>query len=564
MVTGDGFGRLIRPAQVTPLPSAVTQADNPLPEAIAGLGRFLESRARPELMRRAADAGAQDGAAGTIQNRPIITDMDEAYLSAARQAYLAREEGLRDEKLDDLAAQFAGDPQGFENAAREAMTGVVTGAAPTYAVAIEQSWARGIQRRLRPILRARQAADAATAKDNIDARVATLRGRLQALARVGELGGDEAAEVQEELDRLWGEKQANPLWRYGAAENERERAALAGEVAGLSLGRQLLTDFETMVASGKTALEARATALSNLNTAFETNEALRMLPEAERKRIRGMADDAFTNAFEARAALRRAEEDAEREADRQQRERYEANFNTYLPMADSGALTIPQINALADRGEITQRQADALRSQTRAAATRAYTEQRRAQAAERQAAAAERSAAADERRAAREGAQNMVYDLRDRAETDPDGALREARRLHAAGVLNRADLNSVRNAAQSEWNDDDKERIAGMRQQLRSMRLPPERMDVVESRYRQWADQNPNATTQARDLAARSFVQTAAAAGAASISPTRELRTLQQVREERRAVEGSAMPDEVKAERLDALNREERRIRAAQ
>lgn len=576
MAVGDGFGRLLSPNQLTPLPSAAQTAPNPLPEAIARAAGELERRVKPAAIERARRIGEADGAAGVVQDRAILSDMDAAYAEAAQSAYLAREQMQRDVELDDLALQFEADPDGFLNAADQKMRGVLAGAAPQFAPMIEQSWRSGIQRRARPIARRRQTLQAQKDKDDIDARLGQARSTLQALARNGELGGPEAEEALIAFDDLLALKQRNPLWKYGEAEAARDRAVLTGEIAGLSLGRQLLVDFDTMTApvseggQGLTALHARAKALEALNTAFETNEVLKGMGEAERARIRRMADDAFTQQFEARTALRKAEEDAEREAERQQRERYEQAFNTLLPIADAGGMTEAQVRAARERGEITPRQEDALLSQVRAARSRDLAQERMARAAERSAAAAERSAEADARREAREGSQAITYDLRDLAETDPDEAMRRAQRLLASGVLTRADFNSIRGTARAEWGSDDRLRVGDMSRWMRSVRLPPERVQEFTADYRRWLDANPNATSQQRDAWMDGYKKHVAQrtaprpGGVTSGGAPAPMRTLAQVRADIAAVQRSALPQAQKASRIDELNREERRIRAAQ
>lgn len=570
MPLGDGYGQLLRPGGVTPLPSGVQSAPDPMPEALANLGQAIERRVKPVLIERAAQAGEREGNAGTPQSRMILTDMDAAYVSAARQAYLARTATDRDDVLDRLFVEHQADPEAFEAAARQAQQEAVQGAAPDFAIDLELGWERGIQRRGQRLAIAKRDLDSRRARDDVDARVATLQGTLEAAARGGTLGEADAQEAMAEYNRLIDEKVANPIWGYTAAEAQRDRAVFAGRLASLEIGRSVVTEFETNITGGMTTRQAESVARANLAKAFEENPALAGLPEAERTRLLGVADNALKERLEVLSAERRAEEEAEREAKAQERERHQTNFGNLLLGADSGELSEADINAALARGDISPVQADTLRGNTRAAASRARTEENRAIADRRRAEADARRADAEanreereNRRDAREGqrerAQDRVFELEDMAETDPDGAERAALRDYQNGVITERQYRSIRNRARGERNSDDGARLDGTRSRMRQSRARPEELNTMESRYRDYLDRNPNATAEQRDRWHSAFLSDWERRRGQGAAPRGAVRSLAQIDADINAVRNNrSLTPADRARRLNALQQERR------
>jgi hypothetical protein len=593
MALGDGFGQLIRPTGVTPIASSPVVVGNPLAETLGNLASEVERRVKPVVVDQAAQAGLQDGAAGVSQDRVPITDMDVAYMRANRAAYIARVETDRDATLEDLALNHQFDPQTFEAKAREEQAKTISQADPKFAVDIEMGWERGIARRAVALQRNKVRVDLARAKDDIDARLGTLKGTIETNARNGTLASDEAQEALESFNRLVDEKAANPAWGYSTQEAARDRVIMAGRVGALSAGRLVGNAFEESLNGGDIVEVAKAKARKTLYEEFDKNPALTGMGEAERNRLLAIADNDLTE----RATLAREEKRAIDEQEKLQsdaiKDKQRTNFDNLHIAAESGGLSNDVIGGYEARGDISPEQGRALRARNereirqeqsdqrreesarRADEHRARAEASRAEADRRRASAEERRASADAARdltraerertkETREAGRDMVYDLRDLADTDPDAALTQARRLLGNGAITRAQFETVKSSVQSELQSDDRERMAEVRTHMKSLGAKSEDIEYAERLYRRDLDAGKFETAAQRDNWVSTFKQNYGRTAAGRASPTGSSRTLAQVNGELEAARRNrAMPVAQKAAMIDRLTRERRALISA-
>ncbi len=258
MALGDGFGQLIRPTGVSPIASAPTVVRDVLGDVLTGLASEVERRVKPIAIDQAAQQGRVDGDAGINQKVASFTDVGQAYVSANRQAYLARVNTDRDETLEDLSLIHQADPKGFEDAANEARSKAIQGAGREYAVQIEQGYDRGIKRRLTRIARQRQSLDLTESKASIDARMTTLKSQIEGFASNGELASEESIYAMIDLANLRNEKVDNPLFTYSADQALQESAKFSRRVASLAIGREAEIYFEAAITAKKSATLAFA------------------------------------------------------------------------------------------------------------------------------------------------------------------------------------------------------------------------------------------------------------------------------------------------------------------
>ncbi len=553
MPLGEGYGQLIRPTGTTPLQSGVRTFDPGIGEALTGLGQEIGRRVKPALMDEAATKGRLEGDAGIQSDVIPITDIDLAYKRANEQAYLARNDIDRDETLAALEQQFGADPEKFQLAALEAKSAQIKGARGSLAVAVEQSWDRAITRRTTGLAKAKVQRDLKKSLDDIDVGIARNRAVLEAAARNGTLGSDEAQEAMQKLQEGIKGKVENPLSTYTAVEADRDLRVVSGQLASLTVGRTVATTFADAMTGGDTIAGAEAKARAGLLEAFSTNPALAGLDQAERARLLKVADDALVeNASQARRL--KADADAEeRAATAALREKHQTNYYTLLPAADAGGLTIAEINKREAAGDISAPQADALRGNTRAAASRAETARNQAIAAARRAKAdAEREA----RLSAKEAGRGLVYRLIDDADLDPDGALAEATRARGAGIITEAQLRSIERAARAELNSDDKERVAQTRDVMKRLGAKSEDVSMMARQYRLALDQNPDWGEEERDRFHETFQKRYVAQTGRKSSPTGQVRSVPQIQADIMATTRSNAPANVKAQKLDRLRNE--------
>ena len=498
MPLGDGFGNLIRTPGITPLSSGVQAVRNPAGDILQNLGQEVENRVKPLMIERARQAGLRDGDNGTIQNRVPITDMDVAYEQAARKAYVARANIDREAILKGLADEHQYDPDGFQQKALEARQEILSKAQPEYAVQIEQSWDRDIQRRASIIHHAKRDKDAQEAKSAVDARIQSIQGALEAHANNGTLQSQAAQELQTELTGLIDQKVANPIWNYTNEHAQRDNRILASRLTAITAGQEVLSIFTNAQSQGKTVLEAEALARESFRQRFVNDPMLANLPPDQQQQLRGMADNALNARVQVAREEERAKQAQEREAEKAHNERLRDNFDSLLPAADAGQLSIARIAQEREAGNINARQADSLIGQVRAA-------QSRAEQLARQTRAAERGAAAQARAAASLSRLEHKYDLQDRAMTDPDGALAQAQEDFRNGRISRSDLRAVETAARSENNSDDDLRMRETGRLAQQYRLGGSgsrgvlARQQLEDSYKAWIDQHPNATSVERD-----------------------------------------------------------------
>lgn len=499
MAIGDGFGNLLRQVGTTSRPSGVTVVSDPLGQALGNLGQAIENRVKPIVIEAAADEGARDGADGTPKERLPITDANVAYNRAARLTYRNKTNLDRDAALDELANQFTYDQKGFEAAAAQALQDTLSKTEPEYSVEIEQGWQRQIQSKSLRIAKASLQNLTQETVASTTARLDNLKGRLESAARNGMMGDAESKELLAEYQSILNEKVVNPIFKYTDAQMANDVKFMNGNLAALSVGKMVKDTFIKDLEKGEMIYVADANARKSFEEMFAKNPDLANMSEVDKQKLKNAADNALT----AELSIARNEEKAKREEERKVEEETRAKqkdtYDAAWGAADSGALSIGEINAMKARGEIDGRYERSLIGTLRAGQNRRNAEARQVRAAERSAAADERRAAAESRRARSDGGRGRYYDLMDLAETDPDAAVSMARTLRSSGGLTEPQLRSVTLHARSENNSDDSFRKRDLRETMRGLRLPDERAAKILDSYDRWVDANPQATAAQRD-----------------------------------------------------------------
>lgn len=199
MATGSGIPQPRGPvtSDITPQVSLPSVGDD-YDRMAETFSRFNANVFRPELIRRAAVIGAQEGtdiAEGEGEYRPLLAfgDVAEAREAALSAAYLARARGDIDESEGQLRRESELNPEGYRSAADAQIAGFTRGAPPQFAADIEAYARDRYAGGYAAIAEQRATRDRQETAQALGVRVATLSERLIALAGQG---GTETPEYQ--------------------------------------------------------------------------------------------------------------------------------------------------------------------------------------------------------------------------------------------------------------------------------------------------------------------------------------------------------------------------------
>lgn len=283
----------------------------------------LTEAAKPNLIRRAQAAGLEEGAAiaeGKQEYRaPRFTfgDVAAARQAAVEAAFDARIRSDVDARDKELKREFRYDPQGYEQAAGEMVSGFIQGAPPEFAVAVEQ-YARGVTAgSLSTIADARIARDDMETNQALTVRVNELTERMVALAsKPGGMDTPEYAEAANERLALQDQRQDNPAILYSPEQRALDDDKTDEAVLGASVARTAVQAYSD--AGGGQAGLAAATRF--LNAEVLNGEAFSDLPPERRARVNRDALEQVRTYSAADREEKRLEAEQERERRAAERE----------------------------------------------------------------------------------------------------------------------------------------------------------------------------------------------------------------------------------------------------
>ncbi|MBJ7484363.1 hypothetical protein [Brevundimonas sp.] len=283
--------------------------------------RFAEA-AKPNLIRRAQARGAIEGAeiaAGEREYKaPLFQfgDVAAARQAAVESAYDARTREDIDARLTTLRQEYRFDPEGYEAASREAVSGFIQGAPSDFAVQVE-TYAQGkASDGLRAVSEARTVRDEQEVVQALGVRAVTLQERLIAFGAEGRMGEAEYAETMAEYQALQDQRAGNPAVLYSEDQRLADDDKLDSAILTANIGRLSVNEYTDN--GGGMAGYAAATRF--LRTEVLEGEAFKdQTPEA-RQRIYRDATTQLNQYSAVEREERKVQQEEERQANAARRE----------------------------------------------------------------------------------------------------------------------------------------------------------------------------------------------------------------------------------------------------
>ncbi|WP_292229313.1 hypothetical protein [Brevundimonas sp.] len=283
----------------------------------------LSEAAKPNQIRRAQARGMEEGAAIAAGEKDYVAprftfgDVAAARQSAVETAYSARVRSDVDARERQIRRDFRYDPIGYEQAAKEMVSGFIQGAPPDFAVAVEQ-YATGVTASgLSSVADARSQRDEAETNQALTVRVRELDERLIALA--SQPGGQDAPEylaAADERQSLQQQRQDNPAITYSPEQRALDDNKVDEAVLGAGIARVAVQAYSD--AGGGQAGLAAATRF--LNAEVLQGEAFKDLTPERRARVNRDALEQVRVFSAADREEKRLQEETERAARAAERE----------------------------------------------------------------------------------------------------------------------------------------------------------------------------------------------------------------------------------------------------
>lgn len=367
---------------VTNLPPTVDLRTNDAEvwDAIDRRARRFDEIAKPDLIRRAERAGAAEGLAyakGEIARpeRGILFggDVAQAREAALGVAYQSQVRGDIDAQEEALRREHRYDPEAYERAAGEMVSGFIQGADPEWAVDVETYGRSLTQRGLSAVAGAREARDEQRTVQGIGVRRAQLQERMIALAAQGKIEGSVdylAASV--EYNQLQDDSEGNPAILYSPEQRAKDDETLTIGVAGAAVGAEAIQEYTDN--GGGPPGTAAATRLLR-ERILDGDQFSSMTPEMRSRLYR----ESVTN-LNARSQAdreeRRAQAEEERVANEARRDRvgsYRFRIETGDSISEAELREDPTLED-ADRAQLLRASSAAARREAAQAATDARLE----------------------------------------------------------------------------------------------------------------------------------------------------------------------------------------------
>lgn len=282
----------------------------------------LSDAAKPNLIRRAQARGVIEGteiAAGEREYKaPIFQfgDVAAARQAAVESAYQARTRQDIDARLDSLRREHRYDPEAYEAASREAVSGFIQGAPSEFAVDVE-SYAQGkAASALGAIADARTVRDEQEVVQALGVRAGTLSERMIALAAQGKMADPEYTEALAEYQALQDQRAGNPAVLYSEDQRLADDDKLDTDVLTANVSRLSVNAYS----DGGKGMPGYLAATRFLRTEVLEGEAFKDLTPEARQRIYRDATTQLNQFSAVDREQRKVEEEQEREKRAAQRE----------------------------------------------------------------------------------------------------------------------------------------------------------------------------------------------------------------------------------------------------
>lgn len=236
MATGANLqpGRGIQVSNITPQVSLRTGEAEAWDQAERVFNRLNEA-AKPNLVRKAQQAGAEEGralSAGEIERpkRGLLSfgEVAAAREKAMRDAYLAGVATDIDDRERETRTEFGHDLAGYERAMAGIRSGFINGSEPDFAVDIENYINRRIGVGKTDISENVSRVALAEADSTLRARIALSEKQLLLLIDQGKAATPEYDDAEESLLQALRQRSSNPAIAYSEAEADADFAAFAG------------------------------------------------------------------------------------------------------------------------------------------------------------------------------------------------------------------------------------------------------------------------------------------------------------------------------------------------
>lgn len=249
MATGANIqpGRGNEVSNITPQVDMRGGGDIQTWDRIRAIGARFEEANKPNLIRRAQQRGLEIGteAAETGEYNPgfAFGDVGQARVQAAQAGYQAAIRTDIDRRETELRTQYRADPQGYEQASKEMISGFIAGAPPEFAVEVEAYAQDLVGRGFSAISNTRAVRDDQEAAQAMGVRVATLDERLLALAGEGKVGTPEYQKAWLERQKAQELRAQNPAILYSDAQREADDERMNDGVLSASVTRMAVESY---------------------------------------------------------------------------------------------------------------------------------------------------------------------------------------------------------------------------------------------------------------------------------------------------------------------------------
>lgn len=249
MATGANIqpGRGIEVSNITPQVDLRGGGDIQTWDRIRAIGARFEEANKPNLIRRAQQRGLEIGAeaAKTGEYNPgfAFGDVGQARVQAAQAGYQAAIRTDIDRRESELRVQYRMDPQGYEQASKEMISGFINGAPPEFAVEVEAYAQDLVGRGFSAISNTRAVRDDQEAAQAMGVRVATLDERLLALAGEGKVGSPEYIKAWSEREKAQELRARNPAILYSDDQREADDERMNDGVLAASITRMAVESY---------------------------------------------------------------------------------------------------------------------------------------------------------------------------------------------------------------------------------------------------------------------------------------------------------------------------------
>ena len=249
--------------------------------------RFVDAN-KADLIRRAQVRGAEEGAAvaagGEMPKRGWLFggDVAAARTAALETAYTARVRTDIDARDEQLRREHRYDPEAYERAAGEMVSGFIQGADPQFAVGVETYARARTADGLSAVANARASRDEQETVQALGVRAGKLQERLIALG--GREGGMESAEYRDtllEYSDLQDQRAGNPAVLYSEDQRATDDDKLFDSIQSANVTRLSIEQYR---ANGG-GLGGNAAALRYLQSEVLEGEAFKDVDPERRQRI---------------------------------------------------------------------------------------------------------------------------------------------------------------------------------------------------------------------------------------------------------------------------------------